>query len=229
MDFIYGCVSFLIIAVVIAIIVGLIKPSLFAKFLRSFATRGKITLLGLASLFVLGWAANITEPASLKQERQTKQVSQTTAPQPAAQQPKIEQKPNIETKTITEKKIIGFETENRDDSSLEKGTLKRIREGADGERTLTYKVTITDGKETKRELVKEEITTAPLNRIVANGTYVKPAPVATSSPMPVPSNSSSVYYANCTAARNAGAAPVYRDQPGYGSHLDRDNDGIGCE
>lgn len=36
-------------------------------------------------------------------------------------------------------------------------------------------------------------------------------------------------YANCTAARAAGAAPVRRGDPGYGSHLDRDNDGIGCE
>jgi hypothetical protein len=26
-----------------------------------------------------------------------------------------------------------------------------------------------------------------------------------------------------------GAAPVRRGDPGYGSHLDRDNDGIGCE
>ncbi|MBC6982905.1 excalibur calcium-binding domain-containing protein [Caulobacter sp. 17J80-11] len=36
-------------------------------------------------------------------------------------------------------------------------------------------------------------------------------------------------YPNCAAARAAGAAPVYRGQPGYGPHLDRDNDGIGCE
>ncbi|MBK8199251.1 MAG: excalibur calcium-binding domain-containing protein [Acidobacteria bacterium] len=36
-------------------------------------------------------------------------------------------------------------------------------------------------------------------------------------------------FANCTAARAAGAAPVYLGQPGYGSHLDRDGDGIGCE
>jgi endonuclease YncB( thermonuclease family) len=34
---------------------------------------------------------------------------------------------------------------------------------------------------------------------------------------------------NCTEARDAGAAPVYRGDPGYGSHLDRDDDGIGCE
>jgi hypothetical protein len=38
-----------------------------------------------------------------------------------------------------------------------------------------------------------------------------------------------VYYANCSAARAAGAAPVYRGEPGYASHLDRDNDGVGCE
>jgi hypothetical protein len=36
-------------------------------------------------------------------------------------------------------------------------------------------------------------------------------------------------FANCTAARVAGAAPVRRGDPGYGSHLDRDNDGVGCE
>mgnify|MGYP000415709748 CR=1 FL=1 len=41
--------------------------------------------------------------------------------------------------------------------------------------------------------------------------------------------SGSVYYKNCTAARAAGAAPVRRGEPGYASHLDRDNDGIGCE
>lgn len=38
-----------------------------------------------------------------------------------------------------------------------------------------------------------------------------------------------VYYPNCTAARSAGAAPVRRGQPGYGTHLDRDGDGVGCE
>ncbi|MEU6132793.1 excalibur calcium-binding domain-containing protein [Saccharopolyspora sp. NPDC047091] len=39
----------------------------------------------------------------------------------------------------------------------------------------------------------------------------------------------SVYYENCAAARAAGAAPVYRGEPGYSAKLDRDGDGIGCE
>lgn len=57
-----------------------------------------------------------------------------------------------------------------------------------------------------------------------------PAPAPAPPPAPVaPPPPASAYYANCTAARNAGAAPVRRGDPGYGSHLDRDNDGIGCE
>jgi hypothetical protein len=46
---------------------------------------------------------------------------------------------------------------------------------------------------------------------------------------PAPPSSGYAYYENCTAARAAGAAPVYRGDPGYAPHLDRDNDGVGCE
>lgn len=46
---------------------------------------------------------------------------------------------------------------------------------------------------------------------------------------PKASGGRNVYYPNYAAARTAGAAPVRRGDPGYGRHLDRDNDGIGCE
>ena len=36
-------------------------------------------------------------------------------------------------------------------------------------------------------------------------------------------------FRNCTAARAAGAAPVRTGVVGYGRHLDRDGDGVGCE
>jgi hypothetical protein len=39
----------------------------------------------------------------------------------------------------------------------------------------------------------------------------------------------SAYYANCAAARAAGAAPVNEGDPGYSRRLDRDGDGVGCE
>src|SRR5688572_2244897 len=44
-----------------------------------------------------------------------------------------------------------------------------------------------------------------------------------------PGGGREVYYPNCAAAREAGAAPVRRGAPGYASHLDRDGDGVGCE
>ena len=44
-----------------------------------------------------------------------------------------------------------------------------------------------------------------------------------------PARSGDVYYVNCTAARNAGAAPVRRGEPVYVCPLDRANDEIDCE
>ncbi|WP_158983877.1 excalibur calcium-binding domain-containing protein [Lysobacter panacisoli] len=44
-----------------------------------------------------------------------------------------------------------------------------------------------------------------------------------------PSGPSGTSFRNCTHARAAGAAPVRRGDPGYGPHLDRDGDGVGCE
>lgn len=43
------------------------------------------------------------------------------------------------------------------------------------------------------------------------------------------SSGSAESFANCSHARAAGAAPVRRGDPGYGAHLDRDGDGVGCE
>ncbi|WP_301076470.1 excalibur calcium-binding domain-containing protein [Sphingomonas sp.] len=48
-------------------------------------------------------------------------------------------------------------------------------------------------------------------------------------PQPLRLQGSSAVFPNCSAARAAGAAPVRRGDPGYGLHLDRDNDGVGCE
>lgn len=53
-----------------------------------------------------------------------------------------------------------------------------------------------------------------------------PPPPALLPPPPPPP---AFEYRNCTEARDAGDAPVYRGDYGFGPHLDRDNDGIGCE
>ncbi|MET1053256.1 MAG: DUF1524 domain-containing protein [Mycetocola sp.] len=46
---------------------------------------------------------------------------------------------------------------------------------------------------------------------------------------PTPAPGPDVYYENCAAAREAGAAPLHRGQPGYSTTLDRDGDGTACD
>lgn len=59
----------------------------------------------------------------------------------------------------------------------------------------------------------------------ATATVTAKAPAADSGA----GDSNSVHYGNCSEARAAGAAPVHRGEPGYGRHLDRDGDGVGCD
>lgn len=39
----------------------------------------------------------------------------------------------------------------------------------------------------------------------------------------------SVVYNSCAEAKAAGAAPIYKGEPGYSAKLDRDGDGVACE
>lgn len=61
------------------------------------------------------------------------------------------------------------------------------------------------------------------------GRHCHRGPKAGQSDQPQRAVGGATYYSNCRAARAAGAAPVRRGQPGYGAHLDRDGDGVGCE
>ena len=56
-----------------------------------------------------------------------------------------------------------------------------------------------------------------------------PASVPAPAPAQAPAPTSSVYYPNCSAARDAGAAPLYRGQAGYRPQMDGDSDGVACE
>ncbi|MEX5236103.1 excalibur calcium-binding domain-containing protein [Kocuria arenosa] len=59
-----------------------------------------------------------------------------------------------------------------------------------------------------------------------------PAPVAPApKPEPVPAAPAApaAAFANCSAAKAAGAAPLYAGSPGYAPKLDRDGDGVACE
>jgi endonuclease YncB( thermonuclease family) len=57
----------------------------------------------------------------------------------------------------------------------------------------------------------------------------EPEPARAPEPVSAPEASASAYYANCDAARAAGAAPLHAGEPGYSTKLDRDKDGVACE
>ncbi|MDO4967205.1 MAG: G5 domain-containing protein [Candidatus Saccharibacteria bacterium] len=87
---------------------------------------------------------------------------------------KIEE-PTVEIKTETKEVEIPFSTTTIQDNSKAKGTSYVKTEGQNGIKTETYEVTYTDGEVTDRRLVSSEVTKEPVNKVVAEGTYVKPA------------------------------------------------------
>lgn len=103
-----------------------------------------------------------------------------------------------------------------------------------------------DGVEAHPEYLGELVTLAPepTTTTTAAPTTTVPPPTTTMAPPPPPPTTTttvapppppttvyapSTYYDNCTEARSAGVTPLYRGDPGYGSHLDRDDDGVACE
>lgn len=92
----------------------------------------------------------------------------------------------------------------------------------------TTTVTATPEETTVTETVTETATVTAQAAAPAEANTAPMGFVSTPEPAPAPAPAAT-YYKNCTAARAAGAAPVYLGSPGYGTHLDRDGDGIGCE
>ena len=63
----------------------------------------------------------------------------------------------VEIREIVETEPIAFETNITYSASMLAGTSQITKEGADGEKRVTYQVTYVDGKEESRKAVKEEI------------------------------------------------------------------------
>lgn len=72
--------------------------------------------------------------------------------------------------TINEE--IPFDTENRENSSLDKGVTQLAQQGEVGTKELSYKIVTKDGEEISREQVSEQIIKTPVNEIIDVGTKV---------------------------------------------------------
>jgi hypothetical protein len=96
--------------------------------------------------------------------------SPTPGPESPSPLPPVPESPSptVETRIITETQEIAFTEEAVEDPSLAEGTQELRVQGMAGEMTLTYEVTLTDGVETGRELLREEITREPVTQVVAS-------------------------------------------------------------
>lgn len=71
---------------------------------------------------------------------------------------------------VKEREIVNYEIIEKEDPSLEKGKTKVVQEGGLGEIEYTYEVIYEDGKEIAKNLLSEEYTKKPEDRIVHVGT-----------------------------------------------------------
>lgn len=73
-------------------------------------------------------------------------------------------------KEVKETQSVPFKTIRQNDDTLDKGQEKIVQKGVNGENTLTYKVTLKNGKEEKKELLSTVQTKKPIDQIIKVGT-----------------------------------------------------------
>ncbi|MER5700893.1 G5 domain-containing protein [Micromonospora sp. NPDC002296] len=133
----------------------------------------------------------------------------------------------MKTRTETKTQPIRHAQRTVKDPSLAKGKRIVRTPGVDGVRTLTYRVTLTDGVPTGRKLVRSVVTRRPVAQIVAAGTkQERECDPNYGGCVPIASD------VDCTGGSGNGPAYVTGPVRVIGDDiydLDRDNDGYGCD
>lgn len=73
------------------------------------------------------------------------------------------------------KEEIPFQTETKEDANMWRGDTKVKQAGQAGERVVSYTITRENGRTIQRQIVSENVTKEPVNRIVLRGTKVSPS------------------------------------------------------
>lgn len=134
---------------------------------RGLSKAGKAGVI-LSSLLIVSAAAGpssttSTSPQPIKQDSIVQPISETSTD-------------TVEKKKITETVAIPFEKTSVRDSTLDAGKTIVQTTGINGVKTLNYEITLTNGAETSKLLLKEEVTTKPVTEVTAIGTKVTVAP-----------------------------------------------------
>ena len=80
----------------------------------------------------------------------------------------------ITEKEVFKKETIPYKTQVKNDSSVFKGTTKVQRNGQEGLKEVTYKISLANGTQIKKEALEEKIIKEPVDKIVIKGTKVIP-------------------------------------------------------
>jgi len=167
-------------------------------------------------------------PAHTTSRTTTPVYTSATASSPAATAQPSASSPTVVKQTVTETEAIPYATQRVNDSTLAKGSTRVRTKGVKGVKTLTYEVTLVDGVQQSKQLVKQEVTTQPVTEVIAVGTKSTQQcdPNYTGACVPIASD------VDC--AGGSGNGPAYVQGPVYvvGNDiydLDSDGDGVGCE
>ncbi|TKK81655.1 G5 domain-containing protein [Kribbella jiaozuonensis] len=141
--------------------------------------------------------------------------------------------PVVTTKEVVELRVIAFKKKTVTDDSLPKGEKEVRAKGVNGTRRLIYRVTVVDGVQTAKHLLRQEVAKEPRTQITAVGTKVDEPEEESSGCDP--------NYSGCVpiasdvdCSGGSGNGPEYVAGPieVIGSdiyRLDADHDGIACE
>ncbi|EAF2256200.1 DUF348 domain-containing protein [Listeria monocytogenes] len=114
----------------------------------------------------------------------------------------------VNSKAEKKNEQVKFETVYKEDDSLNKGVEKVVQEGKYGEKVVEYKVTFENGKEKKRDVIKENVTSNKTDKVVVRGTKEKV--VATQV-----SNSSSSASSSSSSAPSSGGKTYRMESTAY--------------
>lgn len=81
----------------------------------------------------------------------------------------------IAEKEVFKKEKISYKTQVKNDSSIFKGDSKVQKNGQEGLRQVTYKVSESNGTQVKTETITEKVIKEPVDKIVLKGTKVVPS------------------------------------------------------
>ena len=104
------------------------------------------------------------------EETERKVISDIVTKEPINKIIEVGTKPVITTDTEVENKVIPYETEIIKNPNRFTSDSRTVTEGVDGLKKLTYKITLTNGTVTNRELVSEEIVKEAINKVIEQGT-----------------------------------------------------------